>query len=187
MLDKVIYETIKFFRNKETVKFVNEIMEIDNSNLVMENVYLGNIIDSQNLTFLTNNNIGAIVNCTENEPFHPYFDDLNSTNNKYKIRLEINDSKDAENLDKFLNIIDTGVEFINTQKNVNKQNIFVHCYWGLMRSATVVAGYLMKYEKYSIDAAIELIKNKRPYTFSNLYNFRDILVRYQTEFISLGK
>ena len=115
MLDKVIYETIKFFRNKETVKFVNEIMEIDNSNLVMENVYLGNIIDSQNLTFLTNNNIGAIVNCTENEPFHPYFDDLNSTNNKYKIRLEINDSKDAENLDKFLNIIDTGVEFINTQ------------------------------------------------------------------------
>ena len=48
-----------------------------------------------------------------------------------------------------------------------------------MRSATVIACYLIKYEKYSIDNAIELIKNKRSYTFSNLYNFKDILESYQ--------
>ena len=57
--------------------------------------------------------------------------------------------------------------------------VFVHCYWGLMRSATVIAGYLIKYENYSVDNAIELIKNKRSYTFSNLYNFKDILESYQ--------
>jgi protein-tyrosine phosphatase len=48
-----------------------------------------------------------------------------------------------------------------------------------MRSATVIAGYLIKYENYSVDNAIELIKNKRSYTFSNLYNFKDILESYQ--------
>jgi len=182
MFNKAIYNTIGFFRHKKSVKIFNSIMNAENSNIIVENLYLGNIIDAHNLSFLVNNNIGAIINCTENEPFHQYFimnDDNNTQNEKYTLRLDIKDSKDEENIEKFMNIIDNGVEFINTHKNINKQNIFVHCYWGLMRSATVIAGYLIKYENYSVDNAIELIKNKRSYTFSNLYNFKDILESYQ--------
>lgn len=182
MFNKAIYNTIGFFRHKKSVQIFNAIMNAENSNIIIEKLYLGNIIDAHNLSFLIDNNIGAIINCTEDEPFHQYFimnDDNNTQNEKYILRLDIKDSKDEENVEKFMNIIDDGVEFINTHRNINKQNVFVHCYWGLMRSATVIAGYLIKYENYSVDNAIELIKNKRSYTFSNLYNFRDILESYQ--------
>jgi hypothetical protein len=188
MFNKAIYNTIGFFRHKKSVQIFNAIMKAENSNIIVENLYLGNIIDAHNLSFLIDNNIGAIINCTENEPFHQYFiinDDVNdlkinnTQNEKYILRLDIKDSKDEENVEKFMNIIDNGVEFINTHKNLNNKTVFVHCYWGLMRSATVIAGYLIKYENYSIDNAIELIKNKRSYTFSNLYNFKDILESYQ--------
>ena len=182
MFNKAIYNTIGFFRHKKSVKIFNAIMNTENSNIIIENLYLGNIIDAHNLSFLIDNNIGAIINCTEDEPFHQYFiinDDDNTQNEKYILRLDIKDSKDEENVEKFMNIIDNGVEFINTHKNLNNKIVFVHCYWGLMRSATVIAGYLIKYENYSVDNAIELIKNKRSYTFSNLYNFKDILESYQ--------
>ena len=183
MFNKAIYNTIGFFRHKKSVKIFNAIMNTENSNIIIENLYLGNIIDAHNLSFLIDNNIGAIINCTEDEPFHRYFimndEDNKTKNEKYILRLDIKDSKDEENVEKFMDIIDNGVEFINTHRNINKQNIFVHCYWGLMRSATVIAGYLIKYENYSVDNAIELIKNKRSYTFSNLYNFKDILESYQ--------
>ena len=182
MFNKAIYNTIGFFRHKKSVKIFNAIMNTENSNIIIEKLYLGNIIDAHNLSFLIDNNIGAIINCTEDEPFHQYFimnDDNNTQNEKYILRLDIKDSKDEENVEKFMDIIDNGVEFINTHKNLNNKTVFVHCYWGLMRSATVIAGYLIKYENYSVDNAIELIKNKRSYTFSNLYNFRDILESYQ--------
>ena len=176
MFNKAIYNTIGFFRHKKSVQIFNAIMKAENSNIIVENLYLGNIIDAHNLSFLIDNNIGSIINCTEDEPFHQYFI---MNDEKYILRLDIKDSKDEENVEKFMDIIDNGVEFINTHKNINKQNVFVHCYWGLMRSATVIAGYLIKYENYSVDNAIELIKNKRSYKFSNLYNFRDILESYQ--------
>jgi len=208
MFNKAIYNTINFLRNKKSVKIFNTIMNAENSNIIVEKLFLGNIIDAHNLSFLVNNNIGAIINCTEDEPFHQYFiinndnindnnndiNDINDNNNdnndnnnnnnsienkKYFLRLDIKDSKDDENIEKFMNIINIGVEFINNHKNINKQTVFVHCYWGLMRSATVIAGYLIKYENYSVDEAIELIKNKRSYTFSNLYNFKDILEIYK--------
>jgi len=214
MFNKAIYNTIGFFRHKKSVQIFNAIMKAENSNIIVEKLYLGNIIDAHNLSFLVNNNIGAIINCTENEPFHQYFimnddknddveknekdddkdekdkdendkdenkknNDKNDKDEKYILRLDIKDSKDEENVEKFMNIIDNGVEFINIHKNINNKTVFVHCYWGLMRSATVIAGYLIKYENYSVDNAIELIKNKRSYTFSNLYNFKDILESYQ--------
>ena len=189
MFNKAIYNTIGFFRHKKSVQIFNTIMKAENSNIIVEKLYLGNIIDAHNLSFLVNNNIGAIINCTENEPFHQYFimndeknekeDDETDKDEKYILRLDIKDSKDEENVEKFMNIIDNGVEFINIHKNINNKTVFVHCYWGLMRSATVIAGYLIKYENYSVDNAIELIKNKRSYTFSNLYNFKDILENYQ--------
>lgn len=193
MFNKAIYNTIGFFRHKKSVQIFNAIMKAENSNIIVDNLYLGNIIDAHNLSFLFNNNIGAIINCTENEPFHQYFNindnnDSNNDNNdnnkkinnkKYTLRLDIKDSKDEENVEKFMNVIDDGVEFINTHKNINNKIVFVHCYWGLMRSATVIAGYLIKYENYSSDEAIELIKSKRSFTFSNLYNFKDVLESYK--------
>ena len=104
MFNKAIYNTIGFFRHKKSVQIFNAIMKAENSNIIIDNLYLGNIIDAHNLSFLVNNNIGAIINCTENEPFHQYFN-INDDNKKYSLRLDIKDSKDEENVEKFMNVI----------------------------------------------------------------------------------
>ena len=74
-----------------------------------------------------------------------------------------------------MNVIDNGVEFINTHKNINNKIVFVHCYWGLMRSATVVAAYLMKKYNMPKDDAINIIREKRKCALLPFYNFNEVL------------
>ena len=54
--------------------------------------------------------------------------------------------------------------------------VFVHCYWGLMRSATVVAAYLIKSYKITHIDAIQLIREQRQFALASFYNFNEILL-----------
>jgi hypothetical protein len=168
LLDKTIYNILYLARNKNILKIVNKIGNIDDYNLIIPNLYLGNINYANNLNFLKEKNIGAILNCTENEPFNEYFED------KYKHRLSINDSRSFDNINKFKNEI---VECINFIEECLDKNIpvYVHCYWGLMRSSTVVTAYLIKKYRIPYRDAINIIKEQRPLAISSLYNFNEIL------------
>jgi protein-tyrosine phosphatase len=44
-----------------------------------------------------------------------------------------------------------------------------------MRSATVVAGYIMMKYNMSAENAINLVREKRPMALSSLYNFNEVL------------
>ena len=66
------------------------------------------------------------------------------------------------------------INFIDSCLEDNKP-VFVHCYWGLMRSATVVAGYLIKRYNLKVDDAIFIVKINRPYSLISFYNFNEIL------------
>ena len=168
LFNNAIYNVLCMSRNEIFLNFVNTIANIDDCNLIIKNLYLGNINYANNLEFLHSNNIGAIINCTENEPFNDYFND------KYKFRLSINDSKNEENINKFKLEIINCINFIEKCLDKNIQ-VYVHCYWGLMRSATVVTGYLIKKYKIPYKDAINIIKEKRPYSLSSLYNFNEVL------------
>jgi hypothetical protein len=168
MFNKGIYNLLSYARNKKSLNIINQFAKIDNYNLIAPNLYLGNITGSLDKNFLETCKIEAIVNCTENEPYSEYFED------KLKFRLSINDSKNPENIQKFKdNIIDT-INFIDSAIE-NDKPVFIHCYWGLMRSATVVACYLIK--RYHIDSneAISIIKMQRPMALVSFYNFNEIL------------
>ena len=177
MFNKLMYGAINILKNQNSVKLANKVLKTTNSNLIINGLYIGNIIDAHNLSFIVDNNISSILNCTEDEPFHQFFSI--SANNDNLLRIPIKDSRDDENMNKFLELLDNGVEFIHRNKNIHKRNVYVHCYWGLMRSATVIAAYLIKYEGYSVENAIQYIKNCRPYSFSSIYNFSEILHKYQ--------
>lgn len=166
--NKIVYNTISLLKNKNSLNILNSIANIDDYNIIINNLYLGNINKSMDIEFLKNNNIQAIINCTENEPFSNYFDD------KLKLRLPINDSKEGENIDNFKSLIPESIKFINYCLN-NDKRIYIHCYWGLMRSATIVACYLIK--KYNLNPhdAIQIIKDQRPRALPSIYNFNDIL------------
>jgi len=57
--------------------------------------------------------------------------------------------------------IDSAVDFINERINDNEA-VMVHCAAGMGRAGTVLACYLVKYQKYSAKNAIEKIRNERP-------------------------
>ena len=168
LFNKSIYTILSLTRNKNTLNIVNSIGNIDNYNLIVPNLYLGNINSANDVEFLKKNKIEAIINCTKEEPFNSYFDD------KLKLRLYINDSKEDDNIEQFKTDIINTINFIEDAILLNKA-VYVHCYWGLMRSATVVAAYLIKRYSMTHLEAISFIKEQRPRALSSIYNFNEIL------------
>jgi protein-tyrosine phosphatase len=59
--------------------------------------------------------------------------------------------------------LDEGTAFIRDQVEAGK-TVLIHCAKGRGRSATLMAGYLMRYEGYTYDGARELLVSKRSLT-----------------------
>ena len=62
----------------------------------------------------------------------------------------------------------------------------MHCYWGIMRSPTIIASYLIYKYKMDVDGAAEFIKDKKNFCFNNIYNFKEILYYVKEEFNKLN-
>lgn len=128
------------------------------------NLYLGNSYNARNYYDLCDKNIGLIVNCTEEIP--NYFDDYFKYHN-----IDIKDINGANILPFLDNSVDTIHKFIN--ENPSK-SVFVHCFMGSSRSATIVIAYLMKYKNTRLKDALQIVKDKRCVVNLNIDFFRQL-------------
>ena len=119
-------------------------------NMIINNLYIGDLASSCNLSKLKENGITHIVTCIRgvSEIFPNDF--------KYLL-LDIGDNP-SENINKYFN--DTNL-FIDNAIN-NGGNVLIHCMYGISRSATIACSYLMYKNLISKDDAINIIKDARP-------------------------
>lgn len=133
----------------------------NSADLITKNLWLGNIVASQDEKFLKENGIQAVFNCTKNIPF------VNSVPRKY--RLAVDDNLEEEEI---RNMEHWAMEVVyKLTQEVRNGPVLVHCHAGMQRSAAVVAMYLIANYKMKSDKAMAAIKEKRPIVFTPAANF----------------
>ena len=136
-------------------------------------LWLGSIKATQNTSFLKQNKIVTIINCTVNMPF-PKLKQI-----KYTRRLSVKDNLKASEIYKLYSQLDTIVNFIANHMKYGP--ILVHCHAGRQRSVSVIIRFLIKFGQMSVDDALTMIQTKRPIAGIPSLNFKKALVSYQME------
>lgn len=77
--------------------------------------------------------------------------------------------------------IDTAVDFIHDRIK-NKEAVMVHCAAGIGRTGTILACYLIKYQKHSSKKAIEKVRNERPGSIQS--DFQELAIKFYEEHVS---
>ncbi|AGE55597.1 dual specificity protein phosphatase 16 / mitogen-activated protein kinase phosphatase 7 [Acanthocystis turfacea Chlorella virus MN0810.1] len=133
---------------------------------ITNHVWVGSRATAADPVFLKKNDIKFIVNCSKDIPKYTDIPML---------RVPVNDSaQDAEKMGKFLKMAALAIRDVTRYNG----NVLVHCYAGMNRSATVTAAYLMTIKGLTAQQAIDIIKKKKPETFTPM-NFRPALKSYE--------
>ena len=72
------------------------------------------------------------------------------------------------NFKDFIVKAEEGVKIMHHILNEGR-NIYVHCSAGIYRSPQMIALYLIAIKQYSLDKAVNLLKEKHPYAEPNSY------------------
>jgi len=123
---------------------------------ILEKLYLGRVFDSKNLKFLTSTGITHIV--TVAEELAPVFPDKFTY---LHIKVEDHD------FFKYIPYFDQIADFIDNAITKENGAVFVHCMYGINRSATAVICYLIKYHKMTCDQAKKFTRERRRVVWPN--------------------
>lgn len=135
-------------------------------------LWIGSAGDARDPKFMQTNNIGFVVNCTEDIPF------LASVPEANRYRIPVKDSTDFN--DVMLMHFPVIVQQIDIVLNRGK-GVLVHCRAGMQRSAACVAAYLMYKLGMSADGAMRAIKGVKNETFWPVPTFVVALKSYEKQ------
>lgn len=163
-------------------KFIN--LNIENKfNEIIPGLYLGNYDIATSISFIVGNNIKLVVNCSIDLAFPNFYKKINDF---YYLRVPVNDSKSkidqlimSLSLMKICNIIHKYL--------IGNENVYVHCYAGMQRSATVVLCYLIYRDKITKQKILPLehyykfLKSKRIIVFFPEPTFKEVIEKFHSE------
>jgi hypothetical protein len=122
---------------------------------ILDNLYLGDIVGATSKDLLKSNGITHILTvCAGKKPCFP--DEF-----AYKV-VQVLDHPAAP----LISYFESCIRFIARAMEVGGK-VFVHCFAGVSRSATIVIAYLMKEKEMYIKDAYNLVKSKRSYIGPN--------------------
>ncbi len=136
------------------------------STKILDRLYLGNSYNARDYYDLEQNKIGLIINsspCISNY-FSDYF--------KY-INVNVKDIYGADILCHLDKTVTDMHEFLCNNQD---KGVFVHCFMGSSRSATIIIAYLIKYHNYTVRDAITFIKEKRQVVNLNKDFFEQLII-----------
>jgi hypothetical protein len=131
---------------------------------ILPHLWLGNIKASRNREFLHQYKINCIVNCTKNFDFDA---DAMLAETK-KIRIAVSDTGTPEANQDLLVLLDRGVTYIHRQLT-RGDHVLVHCYAGKQRSPAVIAAFLMKYCRLSVQKTLSIISERWQQAYPDHY------------------
>ncbi|XP_060740666.1 protein phosphatase Slingshot homolog 3 isoform X2 [Tachysurus vachellii] len=144
----------------------NEMMvtmaQMDKPSKILDYLYLGSEWNAANFEELQKNNVGYILNVTmEIDNFFPEaFTYMN-------IRVY-----DVESTD-LLSYWNNTYRFINEARKCG-QSVLVHCKMGVSRSASTVIAFLMKQQGWTLEEALNHVRERRPIVHPNDGFFRQL-------------
>lgn len=118
---------------------------------IIDNIFLGSAFNASNYNSLKQNNIGLIINMT-NEISNYYVDEI--IYKKYGLY-----DNNKEPITQYLE--QTFKDIIEFQHKYPNKNILIHCFMGASRSASILTYYIHKKYNLTINDSIIFIKNKR--------------------------
>ncbi len=140
----------------------------DNFSWLIENKLAGSAVPTSKdeVKWLQEEGVKSIVTIREEPLEDEWLDDVNY------LHVHSNDMGVPE----FDDLV-SSVDFIH-ERLVNNEPVMVHCLAGLGRTGTILACYLIKYEKMSSDDAITRIRKQRPGSIQS-YSQEEIIFRFE--------
>lgn len=121
---------------------------------ILSGLWIGDVNDSLNKSFIKDNIIKIIINCTTTYGFI-------DTIELKKIRIPISDNLTPERDQIFINNNkDKILDYI--KENLEEKNILIFCYDGLKISPLIIALFLIKYGGVNKDDIRSIMRSKNP-------------------------
>jgi protein-tyrosine phosphatase len=136
---------------------------------IVPGVWLGNKQASENAKWMKEEEITVVFNATKDLPF--------STTIKKQYRIPVDDNLQSEEIRNMTLWSQEAVYKVMQQHNQGN-NILIHCYAGMQRSAAIMAMFLIATRGYTAEQAITYIQGIRPIAFRPQTNFRESIAEF---------
>lgn len=144
------------------------------SEILDNQLFLGNYRDSLNEQFLIARDINVIVNCTKDLPFSSY------QGIKRRYRIPVDDDLREESIQEMAYALEFIIPLL-VRHIQNGDRVLIHCFAGMQRSAVVTLALLYELACAAKSNPIDLynyIRSRRPIAFQPSFNFERAFISY---------